>query len=174
MTIGWPSRTQRIAIGFIAIGIVARLTPHAWNATPLTALALFSGAYLSPRRWSILIPLIAVALSDVFLGWHNTIPFTWGAFALTGLLAWWVRRKPTAGRIIGGTVAGSALFFVITNFGVWLQGELYPSTLPGLWECYVAGIPFFRTMLIGDLLCSTALFGGYALANTLLPEAARS
>ena len=149
--------------GLLALGIVARLAPHPPNATPLAAIALFSGTYL-PKRWSILLPLAIVILSDVLIGWHNTIPFTWGAFLLTGLLAWWIRAHPSALRIVGATLAGSVLFFVVTNFGVWVWGELYPRTAAGLWQCYVAAIPFFRNALMGDAAYATALFGTFAVA----------
>lgn len=154
-----------LVVGLILVGIVSRLVPHPWNATPLTAIALFGGTYL-PKRWAILLPLAIVAMSDVWLGWHSTIPFTWGAFAVTGWLAWWIRVRPTAARILGGSLLGSVIFFLVTNFGVWAIQDIYPKTLSGLWECYVAGIPFFRNMLVGDLVYTAALFGMFAAVVT--------
>ena len=154
---------QRLVIGLFVLGVVSRLLPHPPNATPLMAIALFGGTYLS-KRWAILLPLAIVAVSDLLLGWHNTVPFTWGAFLLTGMLAWWVRLHPHATRILAGAMAGSVLFFVITNFGVWVVGNLYPLTAAGLWQCYIAAIPFFKNAALGDLLYTTVLFGGYALA----------
>lgn len=151
-----------IVLAFVCLGVLARLVPHPWNATPVMAIALFGGTYLS-RRWAILLPLAIVAISDVWLGWHNTILFTWGAFVLTGLTAWWVRQRPSPSRIVAGSLGGSLLFFVLTNFGVWLVGELYPRTAAGLWACYVAAIPFFRSTLLGDLVYTVVLFGGYRL-----------
>ena len=159
-----------ILFGLIGLGIVSRLVPHPWNATPVMAIALFAGAHL-PKRWAILLPLAIVAASDLLIGWHNTVPFTWGAFALTGLLGWWVRQRPSPTRIIGGALAGSCLFFLMTNFGVWVLGELYPRTVAGLWQCYVAAVPFFRGTLLGDLVYTVAIFGGYALATS--PSLAR-
>lgn len=153
-----------LAYGLIVLGAVARLVPHPANATPLMAIALFGGTYLA-KRWAILLPLMTVALSDLLIGWHNTIPFTWGAFLLTGTLAWWIRRRPTPARILAASVAGSLVFFLVTNFGVWAVGGLYPSTVPGLWQCYVAAIPFFRQTLMGDLVYVTAIFGTFALAT---------
>ena len=153
-----------LVCGLILLGIVARLVPHPWNATPTMAIALFGGTYLA-KRWAILLPLVIVAISDLLIGWHDTIPFTWGAFLLTGALAWWIRLRPTALRILSGALAGSVLFFLLTNFGVWLSGDLYPNTLDGLRQCYVAGIPFFRSSVFGDLLYTTVLFGGYAIAT---------
>ena len=161
--------------GLILLGIVSRLVPHPWNATPLTAIALFGGTYVS-KRWSILLPLAIVAVSDVFLGWHSTIPFTWGAFAVTGWLAWWIRVRPSAARILASSLLGSMIFFLVTNFGVWAMQTLYPKTAAGLWECYVAGIPFFRNALVGDLLYTAVLFGMYATIAALgvVPAGARS
>ena len=152
--------------GLLLLGVLARLAPHPWNATPTMAIALFGGTYLS-RRWAIVLPLGIVAISDVALGWHDTIPFTWGSFALTGMLAWWIRLRPSASRIVGGALIGSAVFFVLTNFGVWVAGDLYPRTAAGLWQCYVAAVPFFRGTLMGDLVYTACLFGGYALAEGL-------
>jgi hypothetical protein len=71
------------------------------------------------------------------------------------------RRRPLP--ILGGALAGSVLFFVLTNFGVWAIGDIYPKTLAGLSACYIAAIPFFRGTLEGDLLYTLVLFGGFAL-----------
>ena len=164
-----------LVYGLMLLGVVSRLVPHPWNATPLTAIALFGGTYLS-KRWSILLPLAIVALSDIVLGWHSTIPFTWGAFAVTGWLAWWIRVRPNTGRILAGSLLGSVIFFLVTNFGVWATQTLYPKTVAGLWECYVAGIPFFRNALAGDVLYTAALFGMFAAvtATGMVPAGTRS
>lgn len=153
-----------LALGLVLLGVISRLVPHPWNATPVMAIALFSGTYL-PRRWGLCVPLAIVAATDVILGWHDTVPYTWGAFLLTGMLGWWVRRRIGAGRVMTGSLAGSILFFLVTNLGVWLAGKLYAVTPGGLWACYVAAIPFFRATLLGDLVFAGALFGGYALAS---------
>jgi hypothetical protein len=162
---------QRVVMWLLIVGIVARLIPHPWNATPVMAIALFGGTWLA-KRWAVLLPLGIVALSDVILGWHNTIPFTWGAFALTGLLAWWIRLAPSAWRIVTASLAGSSLFFIVTNFGVWVVGGLYPRTAEGLALCYVAALPFFRNQLSGDLFYTTALFGAFALLTQIRRRAA--
>jgi len=168
-------RHSPLVIGLILLGVVSRLIPHPWNVTPLTAIALFGGTYLS-KRWAILLPLAIVALSDLALGWHSTIPFTWGAFAAAGLLGWRLRSRPSPARIAASSLAGSTLFFIVTNFGVWATQTLYPKTAAGLWECYVAALPFFRNSLAGDLGYAAALFGMYALAGSLrlAPAGARA
>jgi len=143
--------------------------PHPWNATPVMAIALFGGAMLS-KRWAILLPFLIVALSDFLIGWHNTIPFTWGAFIVTGMLGWWIRHAPGVNRILLGALTGSVAFFVITNFGVWAVGELYPRTMAGFWQCYLAAVPFFRNTLAGDLAYTTAFFGLHHLATAAHPS----
>jgi hypothetical protein len=165
-------RRSGLVVGMILLGILSRLAPHPWNATPVMAIALFGGACLS-KRASILVPLSIVAVSDGLIGWHDTIPFTWGAFVPTAMLGWWVRRRASAGRIVAASLVGSLLFFVITNFGVWLVGNLYPLTRAGLWQCYVAAIPFLRGTLAGDLVYTAIFFGAYALVTRRTPALLR-
>ena len=165
----------RLVYGLLLFGVIARLAPHPWNATPIMAIGLLAGTYVS-KRWAVLLPLGIAMVSDAVLGWHATMPFTWGAFALTGMLAWWIRQRPTAARIVTSALAGSSLFFIISNLGVWIAGSLYPRTAVGLAECFLAAIPFFRTELIGNLLYTTALFAAYHLAahSPLTHQAAKS
>jgi hypothetical protein len=165
---------QGLVVGLLLVGVLSRVVPHPWNATPVMAIALFGGTHLS--RWaSIALPLIIVAVSDLVLGWHTTMPFTWGAFALTAMLGWWVRRRLSAGRIATAALTGSVLFFLLTNFGVWLIGGLYPLTAAGLRECYVAAVPFFRGTLVGDLVFTAVFFGAYTLlTRAWLPSTSSS
>jgi len=80
-----------------------------------------------------------------------------------------VRRRQTVWRIAGAAVASAVLFFILTNFGVWALGTLYPKTLIGLSECYAVAIPFFHNTLLSDLVYSALLFGGLALAEKQWP-----
>jgi len=152
--------------GFIVVGVLSRLIPHPWNATPLMAIALFGGTYLS-KRWAVALPLIIVVFTDLFLGFHSTIPFTWSAFALSGLLGrQWLREHTTPPRILTAAIGGSIMFFFVSNFGVWATQILYPKTMAGLWQCYTAALPFFRTMLLGDIVYTGVIFGLFAFLTT--------
>ena len=93
----------------------------------------------------------------------------YGSFALVVCIGLLLRRKRTALRIAGAALASSILFFIITNFGVWAFGSLYPKTFAGLVACYAAAIPFFQNTLVGDALYTAALFGGFALAERCIP-----
>ncbi len=155
-----------LALGILLLGTLARLVPHPPNVTPVTALGLFAGAVLWSTRWTAALPLAMVVLSDLVIGVHEVVPFTWGSFLLIGWLGSWLRRDTTAGRIVLASVAGSVLFFLVTNFGVWLVGEhgtMYPKTWAGFVSCFTAALPFFRNTLIGDLCFTMVLFGIYRL-----------
>ena len=163
-----------LALIIMLVGTVLRLLPHPYNVTPLAAIALFGGAVF-PRRWSLLVPLAAIIASDAVVGFHATVPFTWGAFVLIAVIGWWVRARYGWRRILVGSVLGSALFFLITNFGVWLMGhaeQWFPRTWAGLLECYAAGLPFYRQTLVGDVAYAAVFFGAYHLAAARLARPA--
>jgi uncharacterized membrane protein len=153
-----------VIYSLITLGIISRLIPHPANFVPLGALALFSGTYLS-KKTSLLIPLSAMFISDIFLGFHKTMPFVYGSFILIALLGRLLQNRVSPKNVLTTTLFGSIIFFLITNFGVWLQSYngvyAYPHTWQGLIQCYTMAIPFFRISLTADLIYSTAFFGAY-------------
>lgn len=163
-------------VGIVLAAAAMRLIPHPLNFTPMAAMALFGGAHFANKKAAFAVPLAAMYLSDLFLGFfvydsgwfHGSMPFVYASFAMTVCLGLWVRRRRSPLRIGGAALLGSVLFFVVTNFGVWLSGSLYPMTVDGLVACYVAAIPFFRHTLAGDAVYTVALFGGFALAQRYL------
>ncbi|HET8749143.1 MAG TPA: DUF6580 family putative transport protein [Sphingomicrobium sp.] len=146
-----------------------RLVPHPPNFSPIDAMALFSGAYLGRRWLAFVAPLGALLLSDSLLGFYQGMEFQYVSVALIVLLGWVALPKVSVLRLGGATVAGSVLFFAITNFGTWLTSGMYPHTLPGLGACFIAAIPFYQNTLAGDLVYAALLFGSFALAERLLP-----
>jgi hypothetical protein len=150
-----------LAISLLIIGILLRFLPHAPNFTPVAAIALFAGTFLN-RKHALIIPLLLMVTSDLFLGLHNTIIFTWGSFILITVLGFVVKNKPSALRITSMSVISSLLFYLITNFGVWLMGW-YPHTTQGLVNCYVMALPFLRDFTFATVLYTTVLFGAYEL-----------
>lgn len=142
----------------ILLAAAARLLPHPPNVTPLTAMALLGGAYLS-RGQALLLPLAALFASDLVLGLHATVPFVYGSFVLVALLGTLLRADRRPGRLAVAALASSALFFVVTNLGTWLVAGLYTRDLQGLAACYAAALPFLRNSLLGDLAYTALLFG---------------
>lgn len=146
----------------ILLAIAVRFLPHLPNATPISAIALFGGVYLN-RRLSIILPLTAMFLSDLLIGLYSwpIMLSVYGSFAIIGMLGWWLAKHRGVVTTIGTTVVGSAIFFVVTNWAVWQFGAWYPHTSTGLLASYIAGLPFWRNMLIGDLFYVGVLFGVY-------------
>ena len=157
-----------VLIGMITAAALSRLLPHPPNMTSVTAIALFGGAYFADRRLALLVPCAALLFSDMVLGLYAHMEVIYLTFALIVCLGFWLRNRQTATNIAGAALASSVLFFMITNFGTWALGSLYPKTIDGLMACYIAGIPFFQNTLLGDLLYSALLFGGFTLLESQL------
>ncbi len=156
-----------IAVVLILAAAFSRLIPHPPNFTPLAAMALAGGVYLD-RRFALLVPLLALLLTDAIIGFHNLMVFVYGSFLAIGLLGLWLRshKKPVV--VFGSALASSVVFFIVTNFGVWaMDGTLYPKTLAGLVECYTLAIPFFRNTVFGDLAYTAILFGLFEFVRRL-------
>jgi hypothetical protein len=162
---------RNILIGSVLIlaAALSRLLPHPANFTPIAAMALAGGVYLN-RRIALVVPLVALVVSDLFIGFHNTIFFVYGSFAMVGFIGLWLKSHKKPLPIFGAALLSSILFFIITNFGVWITGGgwVYPKTWEGLIECYTLAIPFFRNTVTGDLVYTGVLFGLFELSHYTL------
>jgi hypothetical protein len=159
-------------VAMIVMAAATRLLPHPPNLTAMTALALFGGAFFADKRLALVLPLAVLALTDLALGvmwsWssmavgpHMEVQYI--AFAMIVALGFTLRRNHGVVRTGVTAVVASMLFFVVSNLGTWAFEGLYPKTFAGLVECYVAAIPFWRNTLLGDLLYTALLFGGFHL-----------
>jgi len=160
------SMTTAITILLILLGFVARLVPHPANVAPIAAIAIFGGLYL-PARYSIILPLTGLFLSDLVIGLYS-LPImlaVYGGFAVTGGLALVARRRKSLGTVVGATLGGAVIFYLLTNGAVWAFGTMYPHTLSGLFESYRMAIPFFRNSLIGDFFYVSILVGAYEMVT---------
>ena len=173
--------SNRIRLGVLAVIILlaalSRLIGPVFfgggsNFAPVGAMALFGGAYLGRSWLAFVIPLAALFLSDLLLAWHGQYNmfyqgFYWQyiAFAFVVLIGTLVLKKIQIPRLVGASLLASVSFFLISNFGVWASGQMYPMTFSGLWQCYVMGIPFLRGTLLGDLFFTGVLFGAFEMAK---------
>lgn len=152
---------------FIFVLILAaafsRMIPHPLNFTPVGALGLFAGAYIIDKRvW--LLPLCALLLSDFFVGFYEPVAmlFVYLGFAFSAFIGRILLvDKRTSLRLGGAAFSSATLFFIVSNFGTWLTGTLYPISVAGLVECYVMAIPFYGNTLSGDIFYVVVLFGIY-------------
>ena len=166
--------------GLIVLAAMTRVLPHPPNFSPVAAIALFGGAYFANRSWALIVPLAGLFLSDLALASINGglyaswfggtgIWLVYGCIVLTTVMGLGLRGRVGGGRVLGYSLAGSMLFFVVTNFAAWLGDPMYPKTLAGLAAAYAAGIPFFQWSVLGTLFYSAILFGGFALLRSQLP-----
>ena len=169
-----------VLTGLIVAAALSRLLPHPPNFSPVEAIALFGGAYFASRQVALVVPLVALLVSDLVLGavlgasyagYLGGISFwsVYACIALSTLLGYGLRGRVTGTRLLGYSLAGSVLFFVVTNFAAWIASPFYPQTPAGLMAAFVAGIPFFKWTLLGTLAYAALLFGGFALLRRRLP-----
>ena len=185
---------KSILVSFILLVVVSALY-RAWDGRPFgfapqIAMAIFGGAMIKDKRWAILIPLLSIFLSDLLYevlymnGLSSIKGFYFGEGQLTNYLLilgltffGFLMRRINILNVIAFTVSGSLLFFITSNFFVWLGGGGYarPKTWEGLLQCYNDGLAFYReyglingfvgNILLGDLFFSFILFGSYYLLN---------
>jgi hypothetical protein len=173
-----------LALILIATGVMFRFIPHWPNFTPVAAIALFSGAYLERKALAFVIPLAAMLLSDLILGFHDGMWAVYLAFSMTVAIGILISKKLVINRVILASFGSSLLFFLVTNFASWLGNPLYPQNFAGLAGSYAAGlvffnngsmgISFFLNELAGTLLYSGVLFGVAHLVSKRHPAFARA
>lgn len=170
-TVGsWTLRMGVVTV-MILLAAALRIAPHPWNFAPVGAIALFSGAMVRNKWAALALPLAALFAGDVVVGLYSLMPVVYASYLVYALLGRWIEPRRSAGRIGGAVMLGAAQFFVVTNLAVWAAGiGAYPKTFAGLLACYASGVPYFWNTLGGDALYSVALFGGFALAERLVPQ----
>ena len=151
-----------------------RLLPHPPNFAPIAAMALFGGAYFNKKWAAFLVPLAAMFITDLILGFHEIMWAVYLSFGLIVVLGMMMIKEKKIGNIFFASVISSVSFFIITNFGTWLSTPLYQKTGAGLAACYTAAIPFFHQTLLSDLFFVGVMFGVYHLAKQKLPILAES
>jgi hypothetical protein len=144
---------------------------HLWNFAPVAALGLFGGAVLQDKRWAFLLPLLAQFVADAYFQLFTSTPgfydmsqfFVYGGMALVTLLGTKM-GEPKVARVAGFALSGSLIFFIVSNFGVFLTG-MYGTGVSALTKTYAMAVPFYQPTLVGDLLFSALFFGVYALVQ---------
>ncbi len=159
-----------VITSFILIAAVFRFLPHAPNFTPLMAIALFSGVMFDNKKLAFLVPFSAMLVSDIFLGFHSAMPAVYLSFGIMVYFGILISTKKSILQITLTSLSGAVVFFILTNFAVWLTFNIYTKDIAGLMLCYEAAIPFFRNTLISTMVFSYVLFGAYALTERFVPK----
>lgn len=155
----------------VVFGIIARLLPHFPNFAPMGAIALFAVAFYKRKSVALILPVTAWWLSDLFLNntkYATAEGFSWFtldqffssiALIIIVVLGGFLLKKLSVSKIILGSTGASLVFFIISNFGVWMKGMLYPKTIQGLIECYTMAIPFYQATFLSDMIYTSMFFG---------------
>tara|TARA_B100001057_G_C22440062_1_gene790834 strand:+ start:166 stop:651 length:486 start_codon:yes stop_codon:yes gene_type:complete len=155
------NKKEIVLISFIIVAVLVRLLPHPPNVAPITAVALFAGTHFSSKHWAVLMPILAMLVTDIFLGFFMITPVVYLAFVGIIALGFVIKKMN-----IGSVLLSSLLFFTVTNLGVWFLH--YPLTTEGFITCFTLAIPFFGYSIVGDLFFSAALIFGYRFASKRL------
>jgi hypothetical protein len=152
-----------LAYLFVIFAVLFRIFPHTLGFTPVIAALLFFGSRMSRRQLAI--PFVLLAASDVFLTkFYYGYPFTpdhvasWMFYAAVLFLGTTLSGEPKPLKIAGAALGSSVAFFIVSNFAVWTVWNMYPKNFGGLVACYIAGIPFFRNALAGDMFFTAVMF----------------
>ena len=181
-----PKIRLEVVLVFLAIAIASRfigprLFGYGINFAPVDAIALFSGAYISRRYLSMIIPIVFVWIGDLIANYqyygevvlfYEGFYWQYGAYLLIVLIGTLVGRNVKWYTVLGGALSGAVLFFIVSNFGTWASTTLYAKTWTGLVNCFVAAIPFFRQTLVSDLMYVGILFGTMELLKATSPKLA--
>lgn len=152
------------ALGLIALCVIGRVVPHAWNATPVMAISLFS-AWLFPRLWmGMSVPMLGMLISNAIIGTYDPylMASVYGCFLLPFALRGLLRKRRDALTLVASALGASTAFFLITNAAVWLVSPAYPSGVGGLLMSLEAGLPFYRTAMQADVLWVVFFFTAYS------------
>jgi hypothetical protein len=159
-----------ILCGLILFAAVTRLLPHYPNFTAVGAMALFGGAYFTDKKFAFIVPLAAMFITDLIIGVHSTMLAVYLGFIIMVVIGMTLKNKKKGLNVAAAALSASLVFFIITNFGMWAVGTMYPKNIAGLIQCYIAAIPFFHYTVLGDLLYAGVLFGAFELARFKFPR----
>ena len=182
-------KTEKINLRLGAITLIvllaalSRLIPHPANFSPIGAMAIFGAGYYSKRYLAFLIPIASMWISDLllnnlvygeffdhFVWFYKGSIFTYGAFALIVLVSTFFLKKINVKYLAFLAILSSIIFFIVSNFGVWVSSGMYPQTLEGLSACYIAGLPFLKNTIMGDFVYTAVMFGSFELSAKYIPQ----
>ena len=154
-----------LALGLVALLALSRLIPHPPNFTPILGMAVFSGAIISKRIIAYLVPLAAMLLSDLYLGFHASMPIIYFSLAVCVLIGTFIEARVSILSSFLSISFGVIIFFLITNFMVWYGSGMYEHSISGLMTCYFMGLPFVQNTFISSLLYGMGAFLVYDIIN---------
>lgn len=177
---------KSVIVSFILLVVIAslyRVMPgRPLGFAPQIAMALFGGSVIKDKKLSFLLPLLSMLISDIIYeilfvahispikGFYSGQALNYALFAGITFIGFYIKKENVLS-ILAGSLVGATVFFLLSNFGVWIGGGLdinnvpYPKTFDGLIYCYTAALIFYKGALLSTLFFSAVLFGGYYAVN---------
>ena len=152
------SKKEIFPISLILILAISRLIPHPPNFTPIIAVAIMSSCFFKNINLSIIILVISMLLSDLFIGFYYNIFFVYFSLILITIIFFKINKKINYKTLLIFSFFGSLIFYIISNFGVWMLSGIYEKNLNGLVTCYILAIPFFKNTLMSTIIFSYIAF----------------
>lgn len=156
--------THLLLLAVLILAAFWRIVPHPDNMTPVMAVALFAGVWLKQPLLRLLVPVSTLLLSDLVIGFHNTMLFVYIAMLVPVLIGPLLRGRSIS-FYAGASVLNALIFFVVTNIGVWLVSGMYSHNLAGLLNCFTLALPFLWKTMAGDLFFTVVLFALFSQAH---------
>ena len=171
-----PATELLLVACLVGLVVAARLIPHAPNFTPVVAAALFAGTVFRSRTLAFVVPIAAMLLSDLLIGFEDwrIRAVVYAALVLPVILGMWGQRFRPIMALPPLALSASLLFFTASNFAVWAFSGMYPLDFGGLVQCYVLALPFLQNTVTGDVVWTAVLFGSWWLVQFWLPPAGRT
>ena len=142
----------KVSIGILLALSASRFIPHPPNFTSLIALSFYVPAILGMRYLPVLV--FSFVVTDIVIGLHSVTLFTWGSVVIIGLISKYFISSIISR--LSGALFGALIFYLISNFGVWITGS-YGYTVEGLIACYTLALPFFGYTIVSTVLFSTII-----------------
>ena len=158
-------KREYFPIGLIVILALSRLIPHPDNFTPIIAIAIMGSYFFNNINLSYLVVLFSMLIADFFIVFYGHVLFVYFPLFLIIMIFFKLSKKINFKNLFIFGFAGSLIFFMISNFGVWLVSGLYEKNINGLIECYFMAIPFFKNTLVSTLIFSYSSLIIYKSSN---------
>ena len=147
-----------IPIIMIALLVISRMISDIPNFTATIALIMFTSYLIRDKFLSVLVILVSQIISDLYIGIYSSMFFVYGAYFFIALLSPIIMNKLSFKSVLISSLVTPTIFYIVSNFGVWITGSTYPLSLDGLIMCYVAGIPFFDETLLSTVVFSVTIY----------------
>ena len=156
-----------IPIIMMTLLVVSRMISDIPNFTATIALVMFTSYLIRDKFLSVLVILVSQIISDLYIGIYSSMFFVYGAYVFIALLSPIIMNKLSFKSVLISSLVTPTIFYIVSNFGVWITGSTYPLSLDGLIMCYVAGIPFFDETLLSTVVFSVTI---YAMMKLIVKE----